>query len=192
MSEPNLAKDYDHAFFKMHQPWRSDYEAIADILITNLNFKSVVDLGCGNRYILNRMDKFDKHTLGVDGSTSVLAFEKNVRILDLTAPIAIGKFDLVICTEVAEHIKEEYADFVVANVANAAAQTIFFSAAQKGKGGHLHVNEQEPEYWMRKFACHGFALDEVVTDKIVRQLKKRCRHTWWFAANCFVMRRATA
>src|SRR5262245_12515058 len=128
MSKPDLAKDYDRAFFKMHTGWRRDYDTIADILNGLLKFESALDLGCGNRYVLNRLDQLGKRTLGIDGSTSVLAFDNKVKIADLTEPLSLGQFDLVICTEVAEHIAEEFADMVVANCANAARQTIFFSA----------------------------------------------------------------
>ncbi len=36
------------------------------------------------------------------------------------------------------------------------SNTIFWSAARPGQGGFNHVNEQEPEYWIEKFARHGY------------------------------------
>jgi SAM-dependent methyltransferase len=185
-----LADDYDKAFFRMHVAWKREYETIAEILDRNLHFQSVVDFGCGNRYILSRLERLGKTVLGIDGSISVLEFEPAVRIADLTQRLEVGLFDLAICTEVAEHIDEKFADVVVDNVARAARRTIFFSAARKGKGGHLHVNEQEPSYWAAKFARHGFNVDGLTSETIRDELTQKTRRIWWFAANAFVMVKA--
>jgi hypothetical protein len=174
----------------MHVPWRREYEAIAEILDHHLRFANAVDFGCGNRYILTRLEQLGKTVLGIDGSESVWAFEPAVRIRDLTEPLDVGKFDLAICTEVAEHIEERFADILVDTVARAARKTIFFSAARKGKGGHLHVNEQEPDYWAEKFAPHGFVVDRLTSEAIRFELTQKTRHVWWFAANAFVMVKA--
>lgn len=189
-SEEKLARDYDANFFQMHVGWRNEYVAIAEILNANINFKTVVDLGCGNRYILTRLEELGKRVLGIDGSPTVLKFDHRVKIMDLTQPIDVGKFDLVICTEVAEHIDEKFADIVVDNVANAAKETIWFSAARAGFGGHLHLNEQEPGYWQQKFAVRGFVKDELLSEDIRAQLLRRTRRVWWFAANSFAMVRS--
>lgn len=186
--KPDLAKDYDKKFYDMHVPWRPLYDKMGDVLMRHIQFNSVVDFGCGNRYLLNRFEKCGKQVLGIDGSEFAKRACPAVQIMDLTTEIDVGKFDLVVCTEVAEHIEAKYADVLVDNVCRAANHTIFFSAAVAGFGGHHHVNEQERYYWTDKFKVHGFEVDEVATDVIKAELI-HLKAIWWFAANSFVMRK---
>lgn len=184
-----IGTDYDEEFFAMHGDWRADYRAIAEILAGWLQFDSAADFGCGNGYILQTLALHGKRVVGLDGSPKVLAHFPDARIMDVTRPIDIGQHDLVICTEVAEHIEAQYADVLTDSLCRAARNTIFFSAAKAGRGGHLHVNEQEASYWIRKFKDRGFALDLETTKDIRWQLANRTNATWWFVTNSLVFRR---
>ena len=77
---------------------------------------------------------------------------------DLRTPIELGKFDVVLCLEVAEHIEEAYADVLVENICNLVKEDgiILFSAAIPYQGGNCHVNEQWQTYWADKFFSKGF------------------------------------
>src|SRR5215472_18756607 len=46
---------YDRAFFDMHVPWQAEYDAIALLLARTLEFSSVLDLGCGNGFIISKL-----------------------------------------------------------------------------------------------------------------------------------------
>jgi 2-polyprenyl-3-methyl-5-hydroxy-6-metoxy-1,4-benzoquinol methylase len=185
----SLAEDYDDKFFRMHIPWKQEYDEIAAILDTHLAFKSVVDLGCGNGYIIDELDRRGKTVYGIDGSSTTQRFNPRVHIMDLTIPLQVGRYDLVICTEVAEHIDEKYADVLVNSICDAARGYIFFSAARAGFGGHCHVNEQERPYWIEKFQRRSVAVDEQLSETIRQDLLKRTKRIWWFAANAFVLYR---
>lgn len=75
-----------------------------------------------------------------------LKYLKNFEAVDLRKPTVLGReFDLAISTEVAEHLKESFADVFVDNITNAAKQ-ILFSAAIPNQGGVHHVNEQWQSY----------------------------------------------
>jgi len=186
----DLAQDYDEKFYAMHRGWRSEYDSLAGTLVECLpKFKTVVDFGCGNGFIVDALERLGKSTLGIDGSKSVLKFNSKIHIADITKPVVCMVSDLVICTEVAEHVAEQYADALVDNLCRAARATIFFSAAQAGHGGHLHLNEQPRQYWIDKFDARGFDVDAVATDRIVSALRTKNNKTWWFAENSFVLRR---
>ena len=75
---------------------------------------------------------------------------------DLTQPVFLDcKFDLLLCLEVAEHLPANKAEHLVKTCASH-SNTIFWSAATPGQGGYHHVNEQPHEYWIEKFAAHGY------------------------------------
>jgi len=62
----------------------------------------------------------------------------------------------VVCTEVAEHVKPEFADSLVQQLTSLANQVVF-SAAVPGQGGGVdHVNEQPNSYWITRFAESGY------------------------------------
>lgn len=186
----DLAKDYDAAFYAMHTPWREEYDNIARALADNLPpFRSALDLGCGNGYVIDSLAKTGVDAHGIDGSRNVLAHDSKIEIADITQPLELVQRDLVICTEVAEHVEERFADTLVDNVCFAARESVFFSAAQAGHGGHLHVNEQPRKYWIDKFTARGFDVDDRITERVVAILRVANKKTWWFAQNCFVLRR---
>lgn len=188
----DLSKDYDDKFYAMHVGWRGEYNVIAHELIEHLpEFKSVVDFGCGNGFIIEALRKRGKDVLGIDGSESAQKANPNVLVLDITKPCGDIHMDLVICTEVAEHVPADKADALVDNLCAAARDVIFFSAAQAGHGGHLHLNEQPRRYWIEKFVARGFDVDNTLTDTITAILRNKNKRTWWFADNCFVLRKRT-
>lgn len=175
-----LAQDYDKDFFLMHTSWRDEYIAVADVLAHRLSFKTVLDLGCGNGYIIDRLGERGWSVIGVDGSRAVLPFRPSTKIRDLRSPIDVGQHDLVICTEVAEHLPEYAADTLVRNICRSSTDLIFFSAATPGFGGHLHLNEQQPEYWLEKFEAFGdFHRDDALTEAIQNDLRE-IKMIWWF------------
>lgn len=176
----------------MHHAWQPEYDAMGNLLRAALPpFKSVLDLGCGNGYLISALEKAGHSVVGVDGSKNVLKYRADIVVADLTQPLRFTEqFDLVICTEVAEHIEERFADTLVDTVCNAARSTVFFSAAKAGFGGHLHVNEQERPYWYDKFAARGFEVDHGTSARICGELRSKNKRTWWFANNCFVVKRS--
>ncbi len=183
----NISTDYNQGFFNMHKPWKGEYELIADSLVRHLNFYTVVDLGCGNGYVLSRLAQAGKTVMGVDGSK--FSPFSGVIVSDLSQPIDVGMHDLVICTEVAEHIEEKYADVLMDNICKSSRSTVFFSAAIPGRGGHLHLNEQPHSYWIDKFHKRGFNYNLELTMAILEDLRTEIREIWWFPMNIMVFRK---
>jgi ubiquinone/menaquinone biosynthesis C-methylase UbiE len=185
----DLSKDYDANFYAMHVGWKDEYERMAQIVVDNIiDFESVLDLGCGNGYLIEALEKrHGKHACGIDGSEHVLKYNPSILIADITKTLTgVQPHDLIICTEVAEHIDARYTEVLVDNICGTALKYIFFSAARAGHGGHLHVNEQERGYWIEKFARRGFSFASEATARISVELQKN-KKTWWFANNCFVL-----
>lgn len=74
-------------------------------------------------------------------------------------------YDLVICTEVMEHIDEKYAKEIISFLC-ARGKKVLFSAAIPGQGGNDHKNEQWQSYWASLFKENGYH-PIVIRDKLV-------------------------
>jgi len=70
---------------------------------------------------------------------------------DLREPLSdlSGKFDLVMCLEVAEHLPTQAAhNALLATLAKSTGRLLIFSAAQPGQPGTGHINSQPISYWI--------------------------------------------
>lgn len=189
----DVSAAYDQEFFEMHAPWRAEYDLIADALARLLQFSTALDLGCGCGFIIARLAALGKVVRGVDGSRAALdsvppEVRGRVELGDLAAPLSLGASDLVICSEVAEHLDARHADALVENVCRHASSHVFFTAATPGQGGLHHVNEQPHDYWIEKFGRRGFALDAALTARLRGELAAALRTAWWFTNNAMIFR----
>lgn len=136
-------------------------EVIVPLLLQYIKPKSVVDVGCGIGTWLKVFEKYiGEDYLGIDGdyvNRALLMIPKEKFLAyDLRTPLTISrKFDLVVSLEVAEHLPETSADIFINSLSNL-GDNILFSAAIPGQGGQNHLNEQWPEYWIKKFEKYGF------------------------------------
>jgi SAM-dependent methyltransferase len=80
-------------------------------LLERLNYQSVLDIGCGNGEMLREIHLRNKSVrlVGTDISANVIEINRTklpfeFKVLDLSTMILPEKFDLVICSEVLEHI----------------------------------------------------------------------------------------
>lgn len=132
---------------------------------------SLVDMGCGpGRWIRAALDLGITDVLGIDGGDlkkdqlliPLARFQRQI----LSEPFALDrKFDVALCLEVGEHLNEEDAKKLVANLA-AHADCIFFSAACPGQPGQFHLNCQWPDYWQNLFNEAGYACDDAIRWKL--------------------------
>jgi hypothetical protein len=107
-------------------------------------------------------------------------------VRDLTQGLGLeGRFDLVQCLEVAEHLPARIAPALIAELA-ARADVVLFSAAPLGQGGEHHVNEQPFEYWRDLWAEQGFSLYDGVRGRILGDR----RVAPWYRYNMFIFANA--
>ena len=83
-----------------------------------------------------------------------------------------GKFDLVVCSDVMEHVEEDYVEAVLQEIADYAKQVVFLNIAcapandrfQSGprKGKDVHITVKHPTWWEEKVrALDGIHVQEV-------------------------------
>jgi methylase of polypeptide subunit release factors len=189
---------YTKEFFERHlREYRADYARMARWLLINLDFQSVVDLGCGSGLMIAEMLGTGRHVLGMDGCENALGTPAGeqvrpfLRFADLRQPI-VSPADLVICTEVAEHLAPEFADVLVDSIANSSRKWVYFTGATPGQGGDHHINEQPHQYWVEKLEKRGFELEAVATRALRLHLVApdgSGLKAWWFRKNALIFRK---
>lgn len=135
---------------KIRDGARQSMHRLAFLIYDTFAPRSVLDVGCGEGFLVEEFRARGLEAFGVDGD----ALPGVDRVVDLTDPPDLGRWDLAVSLEVGEHLPHAAADRFVAFLC-ASAPTIVFSAAIPKQGGPNHVNEQWPAYWVELFAKHG-------------------------------------
>jgi hypothetical protein len=120
--------------------------------------QAVVDVGGGEGWWAHEFAKLGARAVCIDdGSAAQPAPDVEHVHHDLRSglPADVGRFDLALSLEVAEHLEPASAEGLVESLC-ALAPSVLFSAAVPGQGGHGHVNEQWPSYWADRFRAHGY------------------------------------
>lgn len=121
--------------------------------------ESVIDVGGGEGWWAAAFAELGARAVSIDaGSLHERApgVEHVHHDLRRALPSSLRGFDLAVCLEVVEHLDHEAGDRLVAELCTI-APVVLFSAAVPGQGGHGHLNEQWPAYWVERFATFGFA-----------------------------------
>lgn len=181
------------ADFERREPFRTNYIKIADVLTAQLDFSSVLDLGCGNGFLLEPMADRGKDVLGVELSGDAHALLRadlrdRVVITDVTEFAVAKRFDLVACIEVAEHIESSLSDKLIATITNHAAKWVYFTAASPYQPGHGHINCHQQFFWLKRFRNHGFHLDWRQTETLIESIHDLTPATW-LIENSLILRR---
>lgn len=159
-------------------------KVIVPLLLSALDIKSVVDLGCGDGGWLEIFRKNGvAKIMGVDGDwvpkENLKIAAENFHEHSLDEPFSCeDSFDLAISLEVAEHLSPNRAKTFIKELTEL-APTILFSAAIPGQGGVNHINEQWASYWKRLFAAHDYACIDLLRPKIWNDPNV----TWWYKQN---------
>lgn len=149
-------------------------DAISRSIQRELGPRSVIDVGCGTGALMLALEQRGLSCVGFDQAGAALerCRQRGVSAhrLDIEHdPFPSERADVVVSTEVAEHLPESAADRFV-ELLTTLAPIAVVSAAPPGSSGKDHVNEQPAEYWIEKFDERGFAYE--------RELAFRLREEW--------------
>ena len=132
--------EHGRDFFEQMATCRDAYRRLGDAIYQVIApCGDVLDLGAGLGYVAGRLNERGIDVMASDLYAPETLCEPPAHMwlrnrVDLKAPmpremVNADVFDVVICTETAEHIPEAFADAVVASVARRARSTIVWSAA---------------------------------------------------------------
>jgi len=170
--------DYYNEVVEKYMAESSD--TIADTIIQAFSPRTAVDVGCGTGLLLLAMKSRGVSVHGLEYSQTALSIARqrgiDVTKFDLehdTLPSEL-KAEVVISTEVAEHLPESCADRFV-DILCAIAPNVVLTAAQPGASytGTDHVNEQTNEYWIAKFGAHNLKFEGDLTYQWRQEWKTR-------------------
>jgi SAM-dependent methyltransferase len=146
-----------------------------DTLITDLNIKSILEIGCGRGFALKEFQKLGCHVLGIDGSPSAVRdnlVPDRVKEIDFTKTKVEPQrqYDLVYSVEFVEHVEDRYKENFL--TCFDAGNYIVMTFADIGQGGHHHVNCKPATYWIETIEARGFTFDQNYTDLLKTYAKK--------------------
>jgi SAM-dependent methyltransferase len=143
----------------------------------------IIDVGCGPGIYVDALINQGHEVIGIDVDKNTPYTRCDVFSDEF---LKYDNFDLCLCLEVAEHLPERLADKFVKRLTHT-SNTILFSAAIPGQGGHGHINCQPKEYWISKFNENNFILDEPATEKFLNFM--RCGyHLGWLTQNAMIFK----
>jgi 2-polyprenyl-3-methyl-5-hydroxy-6-metoxy-1,4-benzoquinol methylase len=200
----SLARDpsaiYTEPWFRQHYEQEHEYRAIGRLLHETFGSFDCIDIGCGVGLIIDELDQLGHIVTGVDGSkhAKLVAPESisfRIATLDITQAdttwlFGVERKDLVLCTEVAEHLPGDFAPSLVGLLSRLCRDYghIFFTAALPGQGGHDHINEQPNSYWIALFADRGRMIDWELTMRMRERLMVLCPLMNFFARTTMVFK----
>jgi SAM-dependent methyltransferase len=148
--------------YEENEHWKRFFGGVADAIVAQLNPRTVLDAGCAKGFLVAALRERGVDAVGFDLSEVAVeaapeAARGHVRVGSLTEPIE-GRYDLVTCIEVIEHLDPADAARAVGNLA-AASDTVLLSSTPGDRDEPTHVNVQPPERWSQLFAGHGMFRD---------------------------------
>jgi SAM-dependent methyltransferase len=181
---------YNYKFFKnLEQGSKSSAEFTVPLILNKYNPKSVIECGCGHgNWAKEFLRSGAVSYIGVDGgeiSEDELHFDRNLfKRADLNTPFFVGKFDLAVCLETAEHLHPGSSSVLVETLTRA-SEIIIFSAGIPGQGGTGHLNEQWLSFWIEHFSTYGFFIDDWLRKEIWNVEKVE----YWYRQNLVVFQK---
>lgn len=173
------SETYDVGFYEKHRKYYDKgIVHYAEWLEQNLQFDSIVDVGCGcGDFLVPLVEK--KKVLGIDFSTgaeAMLAIPPECYLChDLTKPLSEldtkSSYDLVVSLEVYEHIPEEFESTFIDNLLAFKPKTLILSCAEPGQWGRHHYNCRGKDEVVTILTGKGYAYDEALTSSF-QKIKK--------------------
>jgi SAM-dependent methyltransferase len=167
-----MTPTYDDEYYRSHcgeipysrdEPhWLRFFGQVADRIITELNPRRVLDVGCAHGFLVESLRDRGIEAYGFDISDFAISqvpesYKEYVGVGSLLEPIE-DRYDLVTCVEVLEHLSASDARTAIGHI-TASADRVLLSTTPYDFIEPTHLNVRRPEYWARLFAEFGYHRD---------------------------------
>lgn len=179
------------------EPYQDFYEVLADVFNME-NINSFMDVGCADGNLIKivhnqnpdidvvGIEYFDYHKKYAD-----LKIVDKMKILDIRDELPVDllnkKFDIVVCTEIGEHIDPAYTTAFLENIKKLVGKYLIMTWSRHGgekerhkDPHHQHLNPLEFDQFLKVMNDHGFLYDQNLTIASHHFIKsKKSFHFWW-------------
>lgn len=157
-----MGTEYTQQFYgDIAEGCRRSAAVVVPRVLKGYDIETVLDVGCGQGWWGAEFRRHGCRVTGLDGAYAAPP-EGNLDSFvahDLTQSFPeVGRFDLAVCLEVAEHLPGVRAASFVADLCDAAPR-ILFSAAIPHQTGAGHVNCQWQSWWAALFQANGYMVN---------------------------------
>ena len=179
------------------KPYEAFYQCL-EAIFDMQNCLSFCDVGCSDGHLLAEVKKKNPacRTTGIEYFDYHLKYaaesiRNDIRIWDIRDPITsdlnLQKSDLVICTEVGEHIDPQYADALLNNLKILTGGFLIMTWSRHGGAHeiekdphHQHLNPLSLAEFVRLMEQHGFELLlEPSKNMVAASFQLKEFHFWW-------------
>lgn len=145
--------------YERNDHWLNLFGLIADQIVRSLQPRTVFDAGCALGFLMESLWDRGVEGRGIDISAFAISqvrpdMQPHCRVASITDPLD-GRYDLVTCIEVLEHIPPEETEAAIAGLASL-TDTILFSSSPSDFTEPTHVNVRPALGWLKLFAAAGF------------------------------------
>ena len=179
-------KHYQPEYFK-EDIFSTDYQFLAETIYSAYRPASIIEFGCGPGHLAKEFAKLNVSVTAIDGFSdpdfkdypgiSFLKVDLD-NYPQLNGILSDQKFDLAVCTEVAEHLMPSSSDHLIKTLTQS-APVVIFSAAVPYQNGHGHINCQNRVFWHKLFNKCGFQ----ISDSLREHLQKNDDLAIWYKLN---------
>jgi len=159
---------------------------------------SFIDVGCSDGHLLECIkSKYENiHVSGIEYFSYHLKYaSKNtadsITIADIRKSLPHNfqnkQFDIVVCTEVGEHIDPEYCHQFLQNIKSLCKKNLVMTWSKHGGSNepekdphHQHLNPLSLHQYIELVKSHGFILDKTKTN-LIHEKASKCKNffSWW-------------
>jgi hypothetical protein len=170
MDVPDYARLYDENYYRhgcgrpyeRTEEWLDFFGGIAERIVREIGPHTVLDVGCAMGFLVEGLRAHGVEASGIDISEYALSqvleeLKPFCRLGSITEPLP-GRYDLVVCIEVLEHLPPAESERAIEHLC-LAADDILFSSTPFDYREATHFNVQPAEYWAERFGLHGFVRD---------------------------------
>ena len=142
--------------YRRNAEWLAFFGGIADRIVADIRPRRVLDAGCALGLLVEALRTRSVECFGLDFSAYAIEqvyapIKPFCRQASVTDPLR-ERYDLVVCSEVLEHLNGADAETAIANFC-AHSDDILFSSSPFHFAEATHVNMRPPGYWTR---ANGF------------------------------------